>query len=150
MLDRKIDGSVDRLGKRSDRLDKKFDGLDAKFVRLDKKFDGLDAKFDRLDGRFDRLDGKFVRLERKVDRLDYKIGVTSDEGKRHASALFEQTREEIQKVAEGVAALNEKVGALVDRVPRTADDIDVLKLGYRNLDRPVTHLEEASPSPRRP
>jgi predicted nuclease with TOPRIM domain len=129
LLDRKIDGSVDRLGKRSDRLDKKFDGLDAKF---------------------DRLDGKFVRLERKVDRLDYKIGVTSDEGKRHASALFEQTREEIQKVAEGVAALNEKVGALVDRVPRTTDDIDLLKLGYRNLDRPVTHLEEASPSPRRP
>lgn len=122
LLDRKIDASVDRL----------------------------DGQFTRLDGKFDRLDEKFDRLEKKVDRLDHKIGVTSDDGKRHASALFEQTREEIQKVAEGVAALNEKVGALVDRVPRTADDIDLLKLGYRNLDRPVTHLEEASPSPRRP
>ncbi len=114
---------------------------------LDRK---IDASVDRLDGQFTRLDGKFDRLEKKVDRLDHKIDVTADEGKRHASALFEQTREEIQKVAEGVAALNAKVGALVDRVPRTADDIDLLKLGYRNLDRPVTHLEEASPSPRRP
>ena len=64
-------------------------------------------------------------MEKKVDKLDHKIDVTADEGKRHASALFEETKEEIQKVAEGVAALNEKVGKLVDRTPHTESDVDL-------------------------
>ena len=89
-----------------------------------------------------KIDVSVDKLEAKVDTLDRKIDVKFDEAKLHASVLFEATREQIQEVAEGVTALNEKVDQLVDRTPRTESDVDMLKLVYRDLDRRVTHLEE--------
>ena len=89
-----------------------------------------------------KIDVSVDKLDKKVDRLDRKIDVKLDEAKLHASVLFEATREQIQEVAEGVTALNEKVDQPVDRTPRTESDVDMLKLVYRDLDRSVTHLEE--------
>jgi hypothetical protein len=59
----------------------------------------IGASADRLDKRIDAsvemLDAKVVRLEKEVDRLDHKIDVKSDEAKRHASILFDATKEQM-------------------------------------------------------
>ena len=112
---------------------------------LERKIDASADKLDeKIDASVDRLDENFDQLENKVDRLDHKIDVRFDEAKRHASVLFEATKNEIRQVADAVTALNEKVGRFVDQAPQTAGDVDMRKLVYRDLDRRVTHLEEGS------
>ncbi len=74
-----------------------------------------------------KIDVSVDKLDKKVDTLDHKTDVKPDKAKQHASVLFEATREQIQKVADGVAALDEKVGQLVDRTPHTDSHVDMLK-----------------------
>ena len=115
-LDRKLDASVERLAAK----------VDMSVEQLDKKIDTLDFK----------VDGSIARLDAKLD-------VRFDETQRHARVLNEETKQEIRQVAEGVAALDEKFDLMLKRLPRVENDVELLKVASRGLDRRVGDLEHS-------
>lgn len=103
----------------------------------------LDGK---IDATADRLDAK---IDTVADRLERKIDQKTDEGKQHASILFEATQTEIRALAENVASIGERVdqmsGTLVRMDGRLAArdrDVDNLTIAYKSLDGRVTRLED--------
>ena len=86
-----------------------------------------------LDHKVDELDSK---IDAVAERLDSKI----DESMAQTRMLFERSQSDIRQIAEGVDALNAKMGRADGA--RQNEDVDILKGAYGDLDRRLTRLEE--------
>ena len=116
-------------------LDERFRGIDASFTQqiqglreeTSQRFAGMDQRFDQMDSRFDQMDSRLGQL---------------DEQLRLTGVRVEGLESRIQVVAEGVAAGNEKLESFKKDVAKEFSDTrDLIKHGYKELDKRVTALE---------
>jgi hypothetical protein len=70
-------------------------------VHIDDRFTHVDERFAQVDERFAQVDERFAQVDRRFDEL-----------KVHTSTLIESLRDDIHKVAEGVAANTTAITAL--------------------------------------
>ncbi len=99
-----------------------------RFDRNDKRFDGMDERFDAIDERFDAMDERFDAMDERLHR----VGI-----------LGEETRHQIQIVAEAVTGLDQRFAAFRSEVAGGFEEHrNLLGTTYLDLDRWVTRLEE--------
>jgi len=114
---------VEFIAPRFDRIDSRLAGIDRRFDTIDERFAGFDKRFDAIDDRFAGFDEHLRRVE----------------------ILGEDTRHQIQTLAEAVAntVSNDKFEAFRSEVAAGFEDLrDLLRTSHLELDRRVTRLEE--------
>ena len=94
----------------------------------------LDERFDRIDKRFEQVDKRFEQVDKRMDGLEAAI--------RGNGVEIEGLRNQIQQVAEGVAAGNENLAALRIEVYERFDEMrQLFNTSHSNLHRRVGVLE---------
>ncbi len=106
-----LDGRLDGIDGRLDGLDGRLDGMDVRLDGIDGRLDGMDGRLDSMDGRLDGLDGRLDELQTQTDR---RFDETREQN-RHTHILMEEFRSQIQALAEGHAAQDEKIERRFDR-----------------------------------
>lgn len=91
---------------------------------LDVHFQAIEGRFQAMEGRFQAMEGRFDAMEKRFDAVEESI--------RHTDIKVEALRGDIRLVAEGVAAVNEKL----DRFKLQVEE------SQERLDRRVTRLEQ--------
>ena len=164
-----LDNQFAKIGARFEGIDAKFEGIDAKFEGIDARFEGIDARFEGIDARLEELkDQMDHRFETLQDQTDRRFETLQDQTDRRFETLqdqtdrrFDQTQGQIRRVhvavedlhckvqivAEGYAALDEKIDRYhqASRVGRREDRTHieaVMKAMYVNLSRRDDDLEE--------
>ena len=105
---------------------------------LDERFRGIDERFretsQQIQGLREETSERFDKVDERLDQMDEKLRLTD--------VRVEGLQSQIQVVAEGVAAGNEKLDAFKKDVAKEFSDTrDLIKDGYRDLDKRVTVLE---------
>ena len=86
-------------------LDQRFSAIDQSFSAIDQRFDGIDQRFDGVDRRFDGIDQRLDGVDRRFVELDAEV-------RRHFGVLIEQSRHDLQLVAEMIVANTEAITVL--------------------------------------
>ena len=111
---------------------------------LDERFQGIGRQIQGLreetSQRFEGMDKRFAGMDKRFDQMEEQIRLTD--------VRVEGLESRIQQVAEGVAAGNETLEAFKKDVAKEFSDTkDLIKDGYRELDRRVKVLERRSSLP---
>jgi hypothetical protein len=69
---------------------------------MEERFDQVDAHFDQADARFEQVDSRAADLKQHVDK-------TAEDLKQHFDLTVEDMRTDVQRVADGVLMVNEKL-----------------------------------------
>ena len=72
----------------------------------------LDQRFEVLDQRFDLMDRRLEGMDRRLEGVDRRFVELESELRRHFGVLTEQTRRELQTVAEMVVANTEAIAGI--------------------------------------
>ena len=94
-------------------------------------------RFDRIDHRFAAVDKRFEGMDKRFDAIDERL--------RRVEILGEDSRHQIQTVAEAVAdtVSSDKFEAFRSEVAAGFEDLrDLLRTSHLELDRRMTRLEE--------
>jgi chromosome segregation ATPase len=87
---------------------------------VDERFEAIDRRFEAVDKRFEAVDRRFEAVDRRFEAVDKRF----DEAKEHTSALFERLRDDIRKVAEGVAAQTTALDTFREEIARDRARLD--------------------------
>jgi len=112
--------------------------LEQRFVALDERFAAMDRK---MDERFTAIDERFVAMDRKMDQRFDQV----NESIHRNQVLLEETRHEVQLVAEGVIGAVEQVQSLRADVERRLLEFQGMIVQHRREnDIRLSLLEERS------
>jgi hypothetical protein len=102
---------------------------------LDERFRGIDASFSQqIQDLREETSQRFDTVDKRLEQMDEQLRLTG--------VRVEGLQGQIQLVAEGVAAGNEKVDSFKVEVAREFSDTKALiQNGYRDLDKRVKVLE---------
>ncbi len=92
--------------------------MDTQFAGLNGRLDGIDGRLDAHGGRFDAIEGRLEAHDRRFDEIKDEI--------RQGRVLLEDLDSNVKAVAEGYAALDEKLDRFRQeiRIQRREDRID--------------------------
>jgi chromosome segregation ATPase len=112
------------------------DAMDQELISyLDARFQAIDARFEAIETRFQTFEGRFKAMEDRIEALETTI--------RYTDIKVEALRSDIRLVAEGVAAVNEKLDAFRVEVAREFEQVKAEnRSSYAQLERRVTRLEQ--------
>ncbi len=144
-MDRELIAHLDaKLEGFTDRIDAKLEGFAS---RIDSRIAGVDRRLDdlqsQMDSRFGEVDSRFGEMQVQMDsRFD-----ETQEQNRHTHVLLEKVRSQVQLLAEGHAAQDEKLDRRFDQVQdarRTdRDHLEAMMKGlFISLSRRDDELEE--------
>ncbi len=106
--------ALDHLGRRIDSLDVSLGG---RIDRVDRRIDAVDQSLNaRMDLLEQSLNGRMDSLEESLRGEMAQVREEVRESRRYAQVLNEATRDDVQLVAEAVAALSIKVDSLGERL----------------------------------
>jgi chromosome segregation ATPase len=99
---------------------------------LDTRFQAIEGRFEAMEGRFqaleERMEGRFQALEERMEERFKAV----EESIRHTDIKVEALRDEIHLVADGVAAVDQKLDKLKSQIQASNEQ----------LERRVTRLEQ--------
>ena len=127
-------------------LDERFRGIDERFRETSQQIQGLrEETAQQIQGLREetaqQIQGLRKETSERFDKVDQRLG-QMDEQLRLTDVKVEGLRDNIKQVAEGVAAGNEKLGSFKNDVAKEFSDTrDLIKDGYKELDRRVKVLE---------
>jgi len=101
-------------------------------------------RFDRIDKRLGAIEGRLDTMDKRFDAIDERLD-TMDERLRRVEILGEDTRHQVQILAEAVSNTVSKDTFEAFRAEMAAGFEDVrhlLRASHLELDRRVTRLEE--------
>jgi len=125
----------DRNDKRFDQIDERFDQIDERFDAMDRRFDAMDRRFERNDTRFDVIEDRLAAHDKRFDSLDERL--------RRVEILGEETRHQVQILAEAVTGLGQRFEAFRSEMAAGFQDLrELLRTSHLDLDRRVTRLEQ--------
>ena len=81
-------------------------------VYLDQRFEVLDQRFDLMDRRLEGVGRRLEGVDRRLEGVDRRFVELESELRRHFGVLTEQTRRELQTVAEMVVANTEAIASI--------------------------------------
>jgi uncharacterized coiled-coil DUF342 family protein len=139
-----------------------FERLLHEIVGLRERTDGLaegqQKLAERTDQRFERLLHEIAELRERTDgvaeglrELREEARSWVDEARRHFQVLAEDLRSVDRLLAEGLAAVNERLDRVKARLEAKMDSgfeatHALIRFSYRDLDRRVSTLEGSAPS----
>jgi hypothetical protein len=107
----------------------------AEFIGL--RFDRSDRRFDTIDRRLDAMDNRFDGIDERFDSMDERL--------RRVEILGEDTRHQVQIVAEAVTGNSQRLDAFRTEVSAEFRDVrELIQVSHGELDRRVTTLENRS------
>ena len=108
--------------------------LDKRFEQIDRRFEQIDKLFEQVDKRFEQVDKRFSEINERLDDLDARV--------RGNGVEIEGLRGQIQQVAEGVAACNQRVDSFQAEVSEQLKELrEIFQTSHSNLHRRVSALE---------
>jgi hypothetical protein len=129
--------------------------VDRRFVQVDRRFEQVDRRFEQVDRRLEQVDRRFEQVDQRLDRLESAVGdlrehvdATAVDTRREFHIVEEGLRRDMQLLAEGFTLRMDRLeNTLREQIVRSCGDLAVLiRLGYTDLDRRVTTLEQRSPA----
>jgi archaellum component FlaC len=143
-LNQQLGGVDERLGRVDERLggvDERLGGVDERLGGVDERLGGVDERLGGVDERLGGVDQRLGGVDERMDGLDAAI--------RANGVQIEGLRGLIQKVAEGVAANNERLDAFRTDVNKQFDEMrQLFNTSHSNLHRRVSTLEAQRPPAR--
>jgi chromosome segregation ATPase len=112
-------------------LDVHFQAIAGRFQAMEGRFQAIEGRLGAMEGRFDAMEGRFGAMEGRFDAMESRMEErfkAVEESIRHTDIKVEALRGDIRLVAEGVAAVNEK--------------LETFRVELGKLDRRVTRLEQ--------
>ena len=105
--------------------------LDERFRGIDERFQGIDQQ---IQGLREETSQRFAGMDKRFDQMDEQLRLTG--------VRVEGLQSQVQVVAEGVAAGNEKLDSFkTDVAKEFSDTRDLIKDGYKDLNKRVKVLE---------
>ena len=86
--------------------------LDQRFEVLDQRFDLMDRRLEGVGRRLEGVDRRLEGVDRRLEGVDRRFVELESELRRHFGVLTEQTRRELQTVAEMVVANTEAIASI--------------------------------------
>ena len=93
-------------------LDQRFEVLDQRFDLMDRRLEGVDRRLEGVDRRLEGVDRRLEGVDRRLEGVDRRFVELESELRRHFGVLTEQTRRELQTVAEMVVANTEAIASI--------------------------------------
>jgi chromosome segregation ATPase len=172
-MDERFDQVNERFAEtnaRFDQVDVRFEQVDARFEQIDARFDQVDARFDQVDARFDQVDARFEKVDARLEKVDARFEEVDErfgEADARAAGLkqhidniavqmkmdfgiaVEAMRTDVQRVADGVLMVNEKLDRETADIRAEmrqgfAETQALLRFSHGQLDGRVTALERAA------
>jgi archaellum component FlaC len=139
---RRIDANAAETQQRFTQMEERFDQVDARFDHVDARFEQVDARFEQVDARFEQVDARAADLKQHIDK-------TADDMKQHFDLTVEDMRTDVQRVADGVLMVNEKLDREAADIRAEmrqgfAETQALLRFSHGQLDGRVTALERAA------
>jgi chromosome segregation ATPase len=95
----------------------------------------LDTRFTTIDRRFSEMDERFSEMDVRMNGLEEAI--------RHTDVKVEALRGDIRLVADGVAAVDQKLDAFRGEVAKEFEDVKAQnRASYAQVERRVSRLEQ--------
>ncbi|HEX3576971.1 MAG TPA: hypothetical protein VHY33_00290 [Thermoanaerobaculia bacterium] len=107
------------------------------------------ARFDRVDARFEQVDARFEQVDARAADLKKHVDETAKQLKHDFHIIAEEMRTDVQRVAEGVLMLNEKLDRETADIRAEmregfAETQGMLRFSHSQLDIRITALERAA------
>jgi chromosome segregation ATPase len=143
---RRIDANAAETQQRFAQMERRFDGIEA---RIDANAAGTQQRFDEVDARFAETNARFDHVDARAAELKQHIDKTAAQVKLHFDLTVEDMRTDVQRVADGVLMVNEKLDREAADIRAEmrqgfADTQAMLRHSHNDLDRRVTVLERAA------
>jgi chromosome segregation ATPase len=124
------------------RMDERFDQVDARFKQIDARFEQVDARGAETNARLDQVEARTAELKQHIDK-------TAAQMKLDFHLVVEDMRTDIQRVADGVLMVKEKLDREAADIRAEmrqgfAETQAMLRFSHSQLDRCITTLERAA------
>ncbi len=138
-----INARLDRVDTRLGDVDTRLGGVETRLGGVETRLGGVDARLDGHDARFKGIDGQFKGMQDQMDSRFDKV----EEQNRHTHVLIEDLQSDVQLLAEGHGAQDEKIDRRFDEA-ETGRKEDrghleaMMKATFLQLSRRDDELEE--------
>jgi chromosome segregation ATPase len=117
---------MDFLATRFARMDAAFAAIDARFAEIDARFTGIEARLTAIEARLTRIEARQDAMETRQDVMETRL--------TRVAVLQEEMRDDVRRLAEGLASLNERFdrefGGLKVRFDRFEVDFGTVQLDH--------------------
>jgi archaellum component FlaC len=146
---RRIDANAAETQQRFTQMEGRFDQVDARFDQVDTRFEQIDTRFEQIDTRLEQIDTRFEQVDARAADLKQHIDKTAKDLKQHFDLTVEDMRTDVQRVADGVLMVNEKLDREAADIRAEmrqgfAETQALLRFSHSQLDGRVTALERAA------
>ncbi len=129
-----LDGRFDAVDGRLDAVGGRLEAIDGRLVAIDQRFEAVNQRFEAVDRRFEETHRLIEANGRKIDDNSAQI--------RHTHVLVEDLRSDLKAIAEGVAAIHDKLDQKLDTIDsRCASDRNLDRKAHTTLRRRVDKVE---------